>query len=101
MKAVRVQYTVKPEYVDQNKANVKAVMDDLRNNPINGMHYATYYLGDGRFMHVNVVRDGDTASLLGQRDSFNYFRNELKSSGPIEPPKSEDIDVVGSNTDLF
>ena len=101
MKAVRVQYTVKPEYVETNKANVRAVMDDLRGKPIDGMNYSTFYLGEGRFMHLNVCKDQETLSQLGQRDSFKNFREGLKASGPESPPKSEDLEFVGSNIDFY
>ena len=30
MRAVKVEYTVKPEYVETNKANIQKVMDELR-----------------------------------------------------------------------
>src|SRR6266446_6980979 len=30
MKAIKVEYTVKPEYVSTNKANIQKVMDELR-----------------------------------------------------------------------
>ena len=41
MKAVKVQYVVKPEYVNQNKANIKMVMDKLKSDPIEGMLYSS------------------------------------------------------------
>lgn len=46
MKAVKVQYTVKPEYADQNKANIRKVMAALKANPIEGMLYSSYTSGD-------------------------------------------------------
>ena len=47
MKIIRVNYTVKPEYVGQNKANIKQVMQDLRalNNP--NTKYASYLEENG------------------------------------------------------
>ena len=30
MRAVKVEYTVRPEYVSTNKANIQKVMDELR-----------------------------------------------------------------------
>jgi len=101
MKAVRVQYTVKPEYTEQNKANVQEVMDDLRNNPIEGMRYSTFYFGDGRFMHINICKDQETMSLLAERSSFKRFRTGLKASLPVSPPKSEPMELVGANFDFL
>lgn len=100
MKAVRVQYTVKEEYVEQNKVNIRAVMNDLRENPISGMSYSTYYLGEGRFMHLNVMSDPNAGGQLNERQAFTDFRMALKGSGPLSPPNQEDLEVVGSNLEL-
>lgn len=100
MKAVRVQYTVKTEYVKQNKANIQLVMDDLHQNPIEGMNYSSYYLGEGAFMHVNISKDSETMSKLNERKSFIEFRMALKNSQPTALPKSEDLELVGSNNNL-
>ncbi len=100
MKAVRVQYIVNEDYVDTNKANVQAVMDDLRANPIEGMNYSTYYLGEGRFMHLSVSSNPESGKLLSERESFAHFRSSLQQSSPVEPPKAEDMDLVASSQDL-
>ena len=101
MKAVRVQYTVKPEFVDQNIVNIKAVMDSLKSNPIEGMFYSTYQLPDGNsFMHVNVARDGDTMNKLNDVEAFKKFRMALKGSGPVSPPNAESLDFVGANWEM-
>jgi hypothetical protein len=100
MKTVRVQYQVRTEYVDQNKANIQAVMKDLKDNPIDGMLYAAYYLGDGNFMHVNSMVNPEAGSALNARESFTHFRTSLKASQPVQPPQSVDIELVGVNLDL-
>ena len=58
MKIIRVQYTVKPEYAEQNKMNIAQVMKDLRalNNP--NTKYASYLEEDGvTFMHFAQYPD--------------------------------------------
>jgi len=101
MKAVRVQYTVKREYVEQNKKNIKAVMDALKANPIDGMYYSSYQLADGvSFMHVNFAKDDSTMSKLNDVQAFNDFRMALKASGPVSPPNGEDITLVGAGWKL-
>jgi hypothetical protein len=98
MKAVRVQYTIKPEYVEQNKRNIEAVMKDLRENPIDGMFYSTFQLQDQlTFMHVNFARDGETMAKLNALESFTKFRMELMASQPTAQPKSEDMGYVGAS----
>ena len=52
MNGVKVQYTVKQEYVETNKANIQQVMADLKkiNNP--DIQYSAFLLDDGQtFVH--------------------------------------------------
>jgi len=101
MKTVRVIYTVQPEYIEQNKINIQAVMNSLNANPIEGMYYSTYQLSDGvSFMHLNVAKDAETMSKLNAVDAFNNFRMQLKASNPVHPPKGEDISLVGSSWNM-
>lgn len=95
MKAVRVQYTVKPEYVETNKKNIHAVMNHLKNNQIEGMWYRAFLLEDGQsFMHINICENEETMGKLGEIELFNKFRMELKASSPVSPPKSENINMI-------
>ena len=101
MKAAKVQYTVKPEYVEQNKANIQKVMDHLRTNPINGMQYASFTLDDGvTFVHINMANDQETMDKLQDLELFTAFRMALKASGPLSPPKSENLNLVAAGFDL-
>jgi hypothetical protein len=101
MKAVKVQYTVKPEYVDQNKANIKKVMNKLKENPIEGMLYSSYTLEDGQtFIHINMARDGETMNKLNDVQEFNEFRQALKESEPIKSPESTPLELVDAGFEL-
>ena len=102
MKAVKVQYTVKPEYVDQNKANIQRVMETLRNNPIPGMQYSSYTTEDdpNTFVHINMAKDQETMSKLSDLPEFITFRTELKASGPVSPPNSTNFNLVGAAFEL-
>jgi len=101
MKAVKVQYTVKPEYVEQNKANIRKVMEALRSNPIPGMHYASFTLDDGQtFVHINMAKDQETLSRLNDAKEFGEFRAALKASGPVSPPTSENLNLVDAGFEL-
>lgn len=101
MKAVKVQYTVQPEYVEQNQANIQKVMDAIRANPIEGMQYSSFLLEDGQtFVHINMSKDEATMSKLNDVPEFTEFRIALKASGPVAPPKSESLNLVGAMFDL-
>lgn len=97
MKVIRVSYTVQEEYIEHNKANIRAVMADLMVNPIDGMNYSSYYLGGGKFMHLNKADSEEMTKELGQREAFVHFRTELKGSQPISPPHQDECQLIGSN----
>ncbi len=102
MKITRVIYSVKPEYVAQNKANIEQVMTDLRalNNP--NTKYASYLEDDGvTFMHFAQYPDEETAQLLNEIPSFAKFRKELKESEPTSPPNAENLSLAGAAFELF
>ena len=102
MKAVKVQYKVKPEYVDQNKANIRKVMKAIRSNPILGMQYASFTLDDGlTFVHINMAKDQETMSKLGEVKEFEEFRMALKASEPVSPPQSENLSLVDAGFDIM
>ncbi|MEP4091565.1 hypothetical protein [Reichenbachiella sp.] len=102
MKAVKVQYTVKPEYVEENKENIRKVMDALKSNPIDGMQYSSYTDEDnpGTFIHINMAKDGDTMAKLTDVPEFTTFRMALKASEPVAPPKSTNLSLVGAAFEL-
>lgn len=102
MKSVRVQYTVKKEYVEQNQKNIRQVMSDLKalNNP--GIKYSSFLLEDGQtFMHFAMYPDDATSQIVNDLPAFVKFRTELKASQPEVPPKSDKLELVASAYDIF
>ncbi len=101
MKAVKVQYTVQPDFVDQNKDNIRNVIAELKANPIAGMQYASFTLDDGQtFVHINFARDAATLERLNGVVAFNEFQSALKASAPISPPKVEALNLVAAGFEL-
>jgi len=102
MKAVKVQYTVKPEYVEENKQNIQKVMNALKANPIEGMQYSSYTDKENpnTFIHINMASDDETMAKLQQVQEFNDFRTALKASEPLSPPEHTDLDLVGAGFNL-
>ena len=102
MKIIRVTYTVKPEYVGQNKTNIEQVMKDLKAKNNSNTKYASYLEEDGvTFMHFAQYPDEEAAKILNDIPSFAKFRKELKESGLVSPPKAEDMSLVASAFDIF
>ncbi|MGI9551312.1 MAG: hypothetical protein ACR2MT_08940 [Aurantibacter sp.] len=98
MKAVRVQYTVRAEYAEQNRKNIQRVMDSLKENPINGMKYSTYTDHDdpNTFIHINMAPDSTTIAKLNDLQEFKDFRQALKESQPVSPPNRMDLELVAA-----
>ncbi len=102
MKIVKVQYTVKDDYVQKNKENISKVMADLRamNNP--NIKYSSFLLEDGKtFLHFAMYPDQQTGNIVSELPSFNTFRAELKASEPEIPPKAENLSLVASAWEFF
>ncbi len=97
MKSVKVTYQVKPEFIEQNKKNIQAVMDYLKDNPIEGMYYSSYQLDvKGSFMHINFAQDEVTMNKLNDVKAFVDFRMQLKASEPVQSPKAQKIELIGA-----
>lgn len=101
MKIVKLYYQVRAEFIEENKKNVEAVMEDLKVHPILGMHYHSFYLGEGKFMHINQSRSDKTTAQLGQRDAFNFFRRGLRKMNLIQMPEIEYLEQLGTNNTLI
>lgn len=100
MKIVKVEYQVKPDFIETNKQNILNVMDALKAKNITHFRYSSYYLGEGKFMHYNVT-NGEDSLELNELPAFKDFLAALKASQPIIPPKPIDMELVGSNMDLI
>jgi hypothetical protein len=102
MKIVRVTYTTKAEYSEQNQANIKNVMADLQkiNNP--GINYNCCLGPDGKsFTHTAFFNSEEAEKVLLTLPVFKHFQEQLKASGPETPPKQELLSLVGSSKNLF
>src|SRR5258706_15912438 len=101
MRAVKVEYTVKPEYVSTNKANIQKVMDELRALGDVGILYSSYVKEDGvSFVHFSIHRDSEEPNLLTTLPAFKAFSTQLKAEGIVTPPQSTKLEMVGKSFDL-
>lgn len=102
MKAVKVQYTVKESYAETNQKNIHKVMVDLQALNNSGIKYSAFMLDDGKsFVHFAMYPDEETAAIVNNLESFQYFRQQLKESQPEIPPKAEDLTLVGAAYEVF
>ena len=100
MKAIKVEYTIKPEYVPTNKANIQKVMDELRALGDTGVLYSTYVKEDGcSFVHFAIYRD-EEPNIIPTLASFKAFSTQLKNEGLVSAPQSVNLDMVAKSFDL-
>ena len=102
MKIVKVTYTTKEEFAEQNKNNIKNVMTDLQKLNHPGINYNACVSADGKtFIHTAFFRSDEEQKILNELFSFKYFQEQLKSNGFETPPKQELLNLVGSSKDIF
>jgi len=102
MNIVKVTYTTRAEYAEQNQANIKAVMDDLKKLNHPGINYNACLSADGKtFIHYAFFASDEDKKTLNELPSFKNFQEQLKSSRLEAPPKPEILTLVGSSKDIF
>jgi len=102
MKIVKVTYTATAEYSEQNKENIRAVMNDLQKLNKQEINYNTCVCADGKtFIHTAFFKTNEDEKILFDLPSFQHFQQQLKASGPEVPPKQELLSLVGSSKDIF
>ena len=102
MKIVKVVYTTKAEYAEQNAANIKTVMADLQKLNKPGINYNSCLSPDGKtFIHTAFFKSDEDEKTLMDLPSFKLFQERLKAGGLEVPPKQELLTLVGSSVAFF
>jgi hypothetical protein len=102
MKIVKLTYTTKAEFADQNQRNIKNVMTDLQRLNHLGINYNACLSADGKtFIHTAFFKSDEDQKILNELPSFKYFQEQLKSNGFEIPPKQELLNLVGSSNNIF
>ncbi len=102
MKIVRVTYTAKPEYIEQNQQNIQAVMSDLQQQNHSGINYNACLSADGKtFTHTAFFNSDEDQKSLNELPSFKHFQEQLKANGIEVPPKQELLTLVGSSVNVL
>jgi len=101
VKVTRVQYTVRPEYVEQNKRNIEAVMRELRAIGNDEVKYAVYLQQDGRtFMHLVHQNTAEAEQYPTSLESFKSFQTQLRANLEV-PAKVEAFTLVDAAAQIF
>jgi len=100
MKTTIVEYTVRKDYVETNKANIRAVTDELAQKGDTGVQYFASLKDDGQsFVHVVISRDEEGSKVVPSLNAFKHFRTQL-NTGLVSGPNSTNMDLVGKSFDL-
>jgi hypothetical protein len=101
MKVTRVQYTVRADFVTENKRNIDAVMRELTALGRSDVKYAVYLHADGKtFMHVAHQNTADAEKMPTSLEAFKRFQAQLKQHLEVAP-KVETFDLVQSSSPIF
>lgn len=97
MKIVKVSYTTKAEYAASNKANIAAIVRELKQLSHPGITYSAYLLPDGKtFVHLDRFENEAAHEVLTSLQSFKKFAAELEASSLEAEPKLELLSLVAA-----
>ncbi|OKS86978.1 hypothetical protein [Mucilaginibacter polytrichastri] len=101
MKIVRVNYTTTAEFAPVNKANIEAIVHELKELDHQGIKYSCWILPDGKtFMHFDQFENEEAHKVLTGLASFKKFDEQLWASGLETEPELESLSLVAS-TEAF
>lgn len=101
MISVIVTYQVKPEFVEQNKANIQLFLADFEKLDAAKFKYSVFLKEDGvSFVHYSQYSDEAMQNELLNVPSFKAFQQKRDESGLNDSHKVEILQSVGSKGDL-
>jgi hypothetical protein len=96
MKRVMVRYKVKADRATENEGFIRKVFEQLKNEKLSGVRYASFKLDDGvSFVHIASIETTDGSNPLGELSAFKAFAAQIKDRCE-EPPAAVDLTEVGS-----
>ncbi|MFA6278111.1 MAG: hypothetical protein WC622_15285 [Pedobacter sp.] len=102
MISVKVSYTVKPEFVAQNKQNISVFLSDFKKLVDKSFLYNVYLEEDGlSFLHVSMYENEEVQQQILTIPSFLQFQKERDESGLNDAPKIEVLTLIGSSLRLL
>lgn len=102
MISVQVSYTVKPEFVEQNKQNISLFLADFKQMSHYHFLYQVYLLEDGvTFQHLSMYEDKAVQDEVLQVPSFLTFQSQRDASGLVKQPVIEKLSLIGSSIRLI
>lgn len=98
MISVKVTYTVKPDFVEQNKANIKTFLEDFKKLNPSDFKYDVFLCEDGiTFLHLSSYKNEAIQNHILNVPSFKNFQKERDESGLNNSHKFELLEYIGSS----
>lgn len=102
MISIHVTYTVKPEFLAQNKQNISTLLADLKKLKDVSFFYNVYTKEDDlTFVHASMYADEDAQQKVINSPSFIEFQKQRDASGLDNLPKTEVLNLLGSSLSLL
>jgi quinol monooxygenase YgiN len=102
MIAVKVTYTVKPEFVAQNKLNINTFMADFRKMNNNDFRYNAYMSNDGvTFVHISHYKNEEIQKQLLNTPSFLEFQKQRDDSGLNGTHQVDVMELAAAAHEIF
>lgn len=94
---VKVTYTIKAEYVQQNRENINLFMADFQKIRSNDFRYDVYLMDDGKtFVHLSHFKDQDIQKKVLAVPSFLEFQKQRDDSGLNNTHRVEVLNLVAA-----
>ncbi|MFD0941365.1 hypothetical protein [Pedobacter boryungensis] len=98
MVSVKVSYTVKQEFLAQNKQNINVFLADFKKLVDKNFLYNVYLEEDGlTFLHISMYENEEVQHQILNVPSFLQFQKERDDSGLENTPKVEILTSIGSS----
>ncbi len=102
MISVKVSYTVKPEFVEKNKQNIRLFLNDFKKMVNSSFLYNVYLEADGlTFLHVSMYENEEVQKELLNVPSFLQFQKERDESGLNNTHQLENLTFLGSSLNVI
>lgn len=102
MIAVKVTYTVKPDFVAENESNIAKFLEDVRGLYNPGIRYTVLLGDDGKtHTHLSIYESESAQKELLELESFKEFQRQRDESGLEAEPKVEMMTLVNSSYEIF
>ncbi len=93
---VIVTYTVKPEFVSENKSNIQTFLNDFQNLDQSKFQYKVFIKEDGvTFVHFSNYENEEVQNMVLNIPSFKEFQKLRDESGLNDSHKVEILQSVG------